>query len=90
MEINDRDVIHLRNQSPQVFNQAVVLQGKGRDVIQRLNRVPLLYNQMRMVQESRDVIHLHKLVPSIFGLLQVIQFEDPKTKSFPLPPFLRT
>ncbi|GBO14882.1 hypothetical protein AVEN_203347-1 [Araneus ventricosus] len=49
--------------------------------------VPRLYNQMLMVQESRDVIHLHKLVPPIFSLLQVIQFEDPETKSFPVPPF---
>ncbi|GBO20581.1 hypothetical protein AVEN_111496-1 [Araneus ventricosus] len=77
-------------QSPRVFNQAVVLQGKGKDVIQRRNRVLRLYNQMLMAQESRDVIHLHKPVPSIFSLLQVIQFEDPETKSFPVPPFLRT
>ncbi|GBN97728.1 hypothetical protein AVEN_2100-1 [Araneus ventricosus] len=73
-----------------VFNQAVLLQGKGRDMIQRHNRVPRLYNQMLMVQDSRDVIHLHKLVPPIFSLLQVIQSEDPKTKYFPVPPFLRT
>ncbi|GBN21858.1 hypothetical protein AVEN_51788-1 [Araneus ventricosus] len=90
MEINDRDAIHLRNQSPHVFNQAVVLQGNGRDVIQRRNRIPRLYNQMLMVEESRNVIHLLKLVPPIFSLLQVLQFEDPETKSFTVPPFLRT
>ncbi|GBO13918.1 hypothetical protein AVEN_66783-1 [Araneus ventricosus] len=90
MEINDKDVIHISNQAPTVFNQAVVLQGKGKGVIQYRNRVPRLFNQMLMVQESIDVIHLHKLVPPIFSLLQVIQFEDPKTKPFPVPPFLRT
>ncbi|GBM75530.1 hypothetical protein AVEN_180642-1 [Araneus ventricosus] len=58
---------------PYRLQQAVVLQGKGKEVIQRRNRVPRLYNQMLMVQESRDVIHLHKLVPPIFSLLQVIQ-----------------
>ncbi|GBN82319.1 hypothetical protein AVEN_36122-1 [Araneus ventricosus] len=90
LEINDRDAIHLSNQAPTAFNQAVVLQGKGKGVIQRRNRVPRLYNQMLMVQESRDVIHLQKLVPPIFSLLQVIQFEEPKTKSFPVLAFLRT
>ncbi|GBO16924.1 hypothetical protein AVEN_260027-1 [Araneus ventricosus] len=90
MEINDRSMIHLRNQSPPVFSEAVVLQGKSRDMIQLHNRVPRFYNQMLMVQESRDVIHLHKLAPPVFSLLQVIQSEDPKTKYFPVQPFLRT
>ncbi|GBM70239.1 hypothetical protein AVEN_154742-1 [Araneus ventricosus] len=65
---------------PTDFNQAVVLQGKDKGVIQLRNRVPRLYNQMLMVQNSRNVIQPHKLVPPIFSLQQVIQFEDPEKK----------
>ncbi|GBN47120.1 hypothetical protein AVEN_69320-1, partial [Araneus ventricosus] len=75
---------------PYSLQSGGVLQGKDKGVIRRRNRVPRLYNQMLMVQESRNAIQLHKLVPPIFSLLQVIQYEDPKTKSFPVPPFLKT